>query len=90
MVRLLGCAVGNVHYRSGGEPTLLRVCFGKVKSDARFDQLITFTRFFGEALPIKYRDLPAAAALNQTCALQLLGGIRDGWPLNTQRREGSG
>src|SRR6202171_3652454 len=83
MVRLLGCAVGNVHYRSGGEPTLLRVCFGKVKSDARFDQLITFTRFFGEALPIKYRDLPEAA-LNPTCAFQPTGSIRDGWPLNTQ------
>ena len=77
MVRLLGCAVGNVHYRSGGEPTLLRVCFGKVKSDARFDQLITFTRFFGEALPIKYRNLPAAA-LNQTCAFQPTGSISDG------------
>jgi hypothetical protein len=38
-----------------------------VKTDARFDQLITFTRFFGEALPIEYRDLPAAA-LNQTRA----------------------
>ena len=59
------------------------VCFGKVKSDARFDQLITFTRFFGEALPIKYRDLPEAA-LNQTCAFQPTGSIRDGWPLNTQ------
>ena len=47
------------------------------------DQLITFTRLFGEALPIKYRDLPAAA-LNQTCAFQLTGSIRDGWPLNTQ------
>jgi hypothetical protein len=54
-----------------------------VKSDARSNQLITFTRFFGEALPIKYRDL-LMAALNQTCAFQLSGGIRDGWPLNTQ------
>jgi hypothetical protein len=53
-----------------------------VKSDARFDQLITFARFFGEALP-KDRDLPEAA-LNQTCAFQLTGSIRDGWPLNTQ------
>jgi hypothetical protein len=61
----------------------LRICFGKVKSDARFDQLITFTRFFGEALPIKYRDLPEAA-LNPTCAFQPTGSIRDGWPLNTQ------
>src|ERR1700730_8473037 len=79
----LGCAVGNVHYRYGGEPTFLCVCFGKVKSHARSDQLITFTGFFDEALPIKYRDL-LAAALNQTCAFQLPGSIRDGWPLNTQ------
>ena len=67
----------------GGEPTNLCVCFGKVKSDALSDQLITFTRCLREALPIKYRDLPAAA-LNQTCAFQLPGSIRDGWPLNTQ------
>jgi hypothetical protein len=32
-----------------------------VKSDARPDQLITFTRCLHEALPIKYRDLPSAA-----------------------------
>jgi hypothetical protein len=49
---------------------MLRVCFGKVKSEARSNQLITFTRFFGEALPITYRDLPAAA-LYQTCAFKL-------------------
>ena len=72
----LGCAVGNVHYRLGGGAHFLCVCFGKVKSEARSDQLITFTGFFGEALPIKYRDLPAAA-LNQTCASQLSGSIRD-------------
>src|SRR5450755_1686155 len=83
MVRQLGCAVGNVHYRSGREPTLLCICFGKVKSDARLDQLIKFTRLFGEALPIKYRG-PPAAGLNQTCAFQLTGSIRDGWPLNTE------
>jgi hypothetical protein len=83
MVRQLGCAVGNVHYRSGREPALLCICFGKVKSDARLDQLITFTRLFGEALPIKYRG-PPAAGLNQTCAFQLTGSIRDGWPLNTE------
>jgi hypothetical protein len=83
MVRQLGCPVGNVHYRSGGEPSLLCVSFWKVKSDARFDQLITFTGFFGEALPIKYRNLPAAA-LNQTCAFQPTGSIRDGRSLNTQ------
>jgi hypothetical protein len=62
---------------------MLRVCFGKVKSEARSNQLITLTRFFGEALPITYRDLPAAA-LNQTCAFKLSGRIRDGRPLNTQ------
>src|SRR3984893_12852224 len=83
MVRQLGFAVGNVHYRFGGQPILLNVCFGKVKSDARLDQLITFTRLFDEALPIKYRDLPEAT-LNQTYVFQLSGSIRDGWPLNTQ------
>jgi hypothetical protein len=62
---------------------MLRVCFGKVKSEARSNQLITFTRFFGEALPITYRDLPTAA-LNQTCAFKLSGRIRDGRPLNTR------
>jgi hypothetical protein len=39
-----------------------------------------------ETLPIKYRDLPAAA-LNQSYALQFSGGIRMVglcWPLNTQ------
>src|SRR5258706_4442924 len=54
-----------------------------MKSDPRSDQLITFTRFFGEAIPIKYRNLPAAA-LNQTCAFQLSDSIGDGWPLNTE------
>jgi len=51
--------------------------------EARSNQLITFARFFDEALPVKYRDLPAASP-NQTCALQLSGSIRDSWPLNTQ------
>src|ERR1700694_4658969 len=59
------------------------VCFGKVKSDARPDQLITFTRRLREALPIKYRDLPPTAR-NQTGTLQLSGSICDGWPLDTQ------
>jgi hypothetical protein len=54
-----------------------------VKSDASSNQLIAFTRFFDEALPIKYSDLPKPA-LNQTCVFQLSGSIRDGWPLNTQ------
>ena len=50
---------------SAETPLLLCVCFGKVKSNARPDQLITFTRCLREALPIEYRDLPAAAR-NQT------------------------
>ncbi len=58
-------------------------CFGKVKSDARPDQLITFTRCPHEALPIKDRDLPPAAR-NQAGMFQLPGSIRDGWPLDTQ------
>jgi hypothetical protein len=68
-------SVGGAHF--------LCVCFGKVIGEARSNQLITFTRFFDEALPVKYRDLPAAA-LNQTCAFQLSGSIRDSRPLNTQ------
>ena len=62
---------------------MLHVCLRKVKGDARSDQLITFTRWLDETLPIKYRDLPSAA-LNQTCTFQLSGGIRDGRSLNTQ------
>ena len=94
IVPQLRCAVGNVDYRFGGKThyiTILCICFWKVKSEARSNQLITFTRFFGEALSIKYRDLPKAA-LNQTCVFQLAGSIRDRRPLNTQhfRREGSG
>ena len=68
---------------SAETPLLLCVCFGKVKSNARPDQLITFTRCLREALPIKYRDLPAAAR-NQTGTFQVPGSIRDGWPLDTQ------
>jgi len=84
IVPQLRCAVGNVDYRFGGKsPLYCVVCFGKVKSYARSNQLITFTGFFGEALSIKYRDLPQAA-LNQTCVFQLAGSIRDGRPLNTQ------
>jgi hypothetical protein len=55
----------------------------EVKSDARPDQLITFTRCPHEALPIKDRDLPPAAR-NQAGMFQLPGSIRDGWPLDTQ------
>ena len=62
---------------------LLRVCFGEVKSEARPDQLITFTRCRSEPLPIEYRDLPSATG-NQTGAFQLPGSIRDGWPLDAQ------
>ena len=51
--------------------------------DARPDQLITFARCHHEALAIEYRDLPTAT-LNQIGAFQLLGGIRDGRPLDTQ------
>jgi hypothetical protein len=63
--------------------TISRVCFGKVKSEARPNQLITFARCLREALPIKYRDLPSAA-FNQTSTFKLAGSIRDGWPLDTQ------
>ena len=62
---------------------MLRVCFREMSSDALSDQLITFTRCRHEARPIQYRDL-LSAALNQTCAFQLPGGIRDSWPLDTQ------
>jgi len=61
----------------------LCVCFGKVKSDARPDQLIAFTRCRNETLPIKYGDLPSAA-LNQTGMFHVSDGIGDGWPLHTQ------
>src|ERR1700719_3109438 len=59
------------------------VCFGKVKSDARPDQLITFTRCLRETLPIEHRNLPSAAR-NQGGTFQLPGSIRDGWSLDTQ------
>src|SRR5271170_3063127 len=65
------------------EARFLRVCFGKVKSEACPDQLIAFTRCRYEALPIKDRDL-ASAALNQTGAFQLTESIRDGWPLDPE------
>ena len=39
----------------------LYVCFWKMKGDPLPNQLITFTRCFPEALPIKYRDFPSAA-----------------------------
>src|ERR1700730_9950647 len=66
-----------------GGVAFLPVCVGKVESEARPDQLITFTRCRHEALPVEYRDLPPAAR-DQTGAFQLPGGIRDGWPLDAQ------
>jgi hypothetical protein len=63
--------------------TVSLVCFGKVKSEARPDQLITFARCLREARPIKNRDLPPAA-FNQTGTFQFSHGIGDGWPLHTQ------
>jgi hypothetical protein len=41
--------------------SFFRVCLGEMKSDARPDQLITFTRCLYETLPIQYRDLLSAA-----------------------------
>ena len=63
--------------------TVSLVGFGKVKSEARPDQLITFARCLREARPIKNRDLPPAA-FNQTGTFQFSHGIGDGWPLHTQ------
>jgi hypothetical protein len=37
----------------------------------------------GNSLPVAYRDLPSTA-LDQTGTFQLLGGIRNGRPLDTQ------
>jgi len=61
----------------------LFVCFGKVKSEACPNQLITFTGFLYETLPINYRDLPSTV-FRRTCTFQLPDGMRDGWPLDTQ------
>src|SRR5450755_3028178 len=51
--------------------------------NALTDQLITFTRSLGEALPIAYRHLPETA-LDQACALQFFRRVRDRWPLDTE------
>jgi hypothetical protein len=59
------------------------VCLGKVKSEARPNQLIAFARCLGETLPIKDRDL-LARLRNQPDALKLPDGIGDGRPLDTQ------
>src|SRR5271170_2840533 len=61
----------------------LPVCLGKVESDAGPDQLVAFAGCVRQALAVDYRDLPSAA-LDQSCNFQLLGGIRDGWPLDAQ------
>ena len=66
-----------------GKLAISRVCFGKVKSEACPNQLVTFARCRREALPIKDRDLPPAA-FDQTGPLELPGGIRDGWPLHAE------
>src|ERR1039458_1132550 len=83
VIKSASCPIGNVHYQLGRKLTLLQVCFGKVKSDALPNQLITFTRCLREALSVQYRDL-ATAALNQTCAFELPSSNSDGWPLETQ------
>src|SRR5580704_12131339 len=56
---------------------------GKVKREARPDQLVTFTRRLREALAIKDRDF-APAPRNQAGTLQLPGRVRDARPLHTQ------
>ena len=63
--------------------TISRVCFWKMKSEARPNQLITFARCLREALRIKYRDLPPAA-FDQTGTFELPGSIADAWPLDPQ------
>ena len=67
----------------GEDANLSHVRFGKVKSKARTDQLITFARRRREAPPINYRDLPPAAC-NQTGTFKLPDSIGDAWPLDTQ------
>jgi hypothetical protein len=69
--------------KAGTWPTNLGICFGKMKSDALADQLVTFARGLRQALPVNDRDLPAAT-LNQSRAFQLPGCVRDGGPLRTQ------
>ena len=54
-----------------------------MKSEARPNQLITFARCLRKAPPVNYPDLPPAA-FDQTGTFELAGGIRDGWPLDTQ------
>src|SRR6476646_4238727 len=72
-----------MHITEGLGVHFLGICLGKVKSDASPDQLVAFTRRFRKALPIENRDLPSAE-FNQISTFQLLGGVRDGWPLDAQ------
>src|ERR1700675_2490015 len=72
-----------MYITDSSEARFLFVCQGKVKSETRPDQLITFARRLYEPRPIEYRDLPLAAC-NQTGTFQFAGGIRDGWPLHPQ------
>src|ERR1051326_1581984 len=65
------------------ETSFLRVCFGKVKGDARPDQLVTFARCRYEAPAITYRDLPPAAR-SQAGTFQFPGGNRDALPMDPQ------
>src|ERR1700683_3337098 len=76
-------ALSVMYITKSGGARFSGVSFGKMKCDARADQLVTFARRFLEALSIKYRDLPLAAR-DQTGAFQLPGGIRDAWPLDAQ------
>ena len=50
-------------------------------SNARSDQLVTFTRSRREALPVDDGDL-LSAALNQARTFELGSGVRDGRPLD--------
>jgi len=59
------------------------VCFGKVRSETRPDQLITFTRCLCQAVSIEYGHVPPAAP-NQPGPFQLSGSIRDGRPVHAQ------
>ena len=63
--------------------SFFRICLGKMKSDARPDQLIAFTRCLHKTLPIEDRDL-LSAAFNQAGTFHRPGSIRDAWPLDPQ------
>ena len=61
----------------------LQIGFRKVKSDAGANQLVALARSRDESLSIKDGNL-LPASLDKTCTLQLMGGIRDAWPLDPQ------